>query len=260
VPDITSRQHPIVKAFKSAVSGDDPRALLDGWHLLHDAVAAGIAVDTVLVDADRVSDVDAALLDQVARTSAVFTVSASVMAAASPVRTPAGVVALAVRRMSSLHDVLSPAPALVIVAVDIQDPGNAGAIVRSAEAGGATGVVFGGASADVWSWKALRAAMGSTFRLPIVQQHDAGAALASLRRAGVQLLAAVPGGGMPIYDAELRPPTALLVGGEGAGLSIDLIGASDDRVSIPMEASIESLNAAVAAALLVYEARRQRTV
>ena len=84
MPDITSRQHPIVKTFKSALSDDGPRALLDGWHLLHDAVAAGIAIETVLVDGDRVNAGQARLLDHLARKGVVFTVSTRVMAAASP--------------------------------------------------------------------------------------------------------------------------------------------------------------------------------
>jgi TrmH family RNA methyltransferase len=258
VPDITSRQHPIVKTFRAAVSGDGARALLDGWHLLHDAVAAGLAIETVLVDRDPLHAGNAALLDRLAGVTAVFSVSSSVMDAASPVRTPAGVVALAARRVSALDDLLSPAPALVIVAIDIQDPGNAGAIIRSAEAGGATGVMFAGACADAWNWKALRAAMGSTFRLPIVQQRHAPTALAALSDAGVGLFATVPADGTSMYDADLRSPTALLLGGEGAGLDPELIDIAGERLFIPMNAPVESLNVAVAAGVLVYEARRQR--
>ena len=258
MPDITSRQHPLVKIFKAAAGNDHERALLDGWHLLREAVDAGIAIETVLV-AGRPTDDDAVLLDRVARDSQVLSVSTAVMDAASPVRTPAGVVALARRRSWTLPDLLSPQPALVVVAVDIQDPGNTGAIIRSAEAGAATGVVLAGASADAWNWKALRAAMGSTFRVPVLQQPDALAATASLRTAGIRLLATIPRHGPSMYDLNFRAPTALLLGGEGAGLSLDLIESADDWLSIPMAGPVESLNVAVAAGVLVYEAQRQRT-
>jgi TrmH family RNA methyltransferase len=141
VADITSRHHSIVRAFRSAARGDARTALLDGWHLLHDA-AAGVPP----------SPADAALLDELARRCDVLQVTPRVMDAISPVRTPTGVAALIARRECALHDVLRRQPALVIVAADIQDPGNVGAIVRSAEAGGATGVLLLGASADPWSW------------------------------------------------------------------------------------------------------------
>lgn len=234
------------------------QALLDGWHLLHDACAAGITIETILISAPPPTPADARLLETLGQHAAVLAVSTSVMNAASPVQTPAGVVALAQRRSSTLAELLTPAPAMVVVASDIQDPGNAGAIVRSAEAGGATGVVMAGASADVWSWKALRAGMGSTFRLPVLQEADALEAVASLSRNGLRLLATIPRGGSTMQSTDLRQPIALLVGGEGAGLPQELLAVADATVSIPMQGHVESLNVAVATAVLVYEALRQR--
>ena len=259
MPDITSRQHPLVKTFRAAAVANSRRAVLEGWHLLEDAVAAGVRVETVLISRRPVTAGEAALLTRIESASDVFTVTSAVMNAASPVRTPAGVVALAARGAARWSDTLVPAPALVVVAIDIQDPGNAGAIVRSAEAGGATGVILAGASADPWSWKALRAAMGSTFRLPVVQERDPAQAVASLREAGTKVIATVPRGGSSLYDADLRPPTALLLGGEGKGLDAPIVDAADHRIVIPMAAPVESLNVAVATGILVYEARRQRT-
>jgi TrmH family RNA methyltransferase len=142
--------------------------------------------------------------------------------------------------------------------MDSQDPGNVGAIVRSAEAGGASGVQFTGSSADPWGWKALRAAMGSTFRVPVLRQPDSAVALAHLRDAGLALLATVPRDGTPMLDVDMRGPLTLILGGEGRGLDQTTMDAADQRVSIPMSGEVESLNVAVAAGLLVYEARRQR--
>lgn len=234
--------------------------LIDGWHLLYEAAEAGLTISTIaIVDAPQ-DEGNLSLLEHLAQTARVVTVSHAVMDALSPVRTPSGVVALASARRSALRDVLTPAPALVVVAVEVQDPGNAGAIVRSAEAGGATGVVFTGASADPWGWKALRASMGSTFRLPVAREHDPGQTCDELRRTGLRLHAAVAQGGVPIERVDLRPAAAVLLGGEGAGLTNELLLLADAHVTIPMAEPVESLNVAVAAALLVYEARRQRQV
>jgi TrmH family RNA methyltransferase len=258
VPDITSRQHPVVRAFRDAARGDGGMALLDGWHLLRDAAEAGVDIRTVAVAGSPPSGSEAALLDRLARTIDVFTVSTSVMDAISPVRTPAGIAAIARRISYALIDLFEPAPPLVVVACDIQDPGNAGAIVRSAEAGGATGVLMAGASANPWHWKSLRAAMGSTFRLPVVCRHDTSAAIQDLRDAGLAVLATVPRGGVAIDAADLRDAVALVVGGEGRGLPADVIAQTDGQLTIRMREPVESLNAAVAAALVVYEAARQR--
>jgi len=257
VPEITSRQHPIVRAFKTAARGD-AGVLLDGWHLLHDAADAGLAISTVAIMDTPHDAANLALLEQLSRTGDVVTVSQAVMDALSPVRTPSGVVALAQARPYVLDDLLLPPPALVVVASAVQDPGNAGAIVRSAEAGGATGVIFTGASADPWSWKALRAAMGSTFRMPVLRHGDVMRTCDELRRAGLQVQAAVPQGGIALHRADLRPATALIMGGEGGGLTHDVLLLADEHVTIPMQPPVESLNVAVATALLVYEARRQR--
>lgn len=261
MPEITSRQHPLVRAFQAAARGEGALALLDGWHLLHDAVDAGMAVDLVATTGGPRTQADAALLTRLSRdsTAVVCSVSNSVMDAVSPVRTPSGIAALVRRPDVAMAQLLVPAPPLIVVAVDLQDPGNLGAMIRSAEAGGATGVVVAGASADPWSWKALRAAMGSTFRLPVQSQADPMAAGDALSGHGLTLLATVPRGGVPMQTADLRGSVALLLGGEGSGLSAALVARADVLLSIPMAMPVESLNVAVAAGVLVYEARRQRT-
>jgi TrmH family RNA methyltransferase len=147
---------------------------------------------------------------------------------------------------------------LVVIAVDVQDPGNVGAIARVAEAGGATGLIAAGASADPFGWKALRGSMGSSLRLPLAAA-TADAALAEARRFRCRIIAAVPRDGRPLYDVDLTGAVAILIGGEGPGLVGGVADAADERITIPMDAPVESLNTAVAAAVIVYEARRQRT-
>lgn len=255
---ITSRQHPIVKEFRDLARGAGPLMLLDGWHLLGEAATAGVAVETIAICGPPTAT-ERAVVDRLQRSGAhVVEVSGAVLNALSPVHSPTGVVATARIPSVSSASVLTPAPALVLAATGLQDPGNAGAIIRSAAAAGATGVVLDELSADPWGWKAIRASMGGAFHLPVVRSRALAALIAEWRRGNVQIVATVPRGGVSIYDVDFAPPTAVLLGGEGAGLPDDLLSAADTRVSIPMHGNIESLNAAVAAALLCYEAYRQR--
>jgi TrmH family RNA methyltransferase len=255
---ITSRQHPIVKEFRELARGDRELMLLDGWHLLTEAATAQVAVEKIAICGPP-SSAEQRLVDRLRRNGAqIVDVSGTVLNALSPVNAPTGVVASARRPSASHASVLTPAPALVLAATGVQDPGNAGAIIRSAAAAGATGVVLDESSADPWGWKALRASMGSAFHVPVLRARTLTNAITAWRAAGIRIVASVPRGGTPMYDVDLTPPTAFLLGGEGAGLPDDLIRNADARISVPMRGGIESLNAAVAAALLLYEAQRQR--
>lgn len=255
---ITSRQHPIVKEFRHLARGSGPLMLLDGWHLLHEAAAARVAVEKIAICGPPTAR-EKTVVDRLQRSGTqVVEVSATVLNALSPVNSPTGVVASARIPAVSSSAVLSPPPALVLAAAGLQDPGNAGAIIRSAAAAGATGVVLDERSADPWGWKALRASMGSAFQLPVVRGRALAALIGDWKANGVRVVALVPRGGTAMSAADFTAPTAVMLGGEGRGLPGDLLTAADARVSIPMHGAIDSLNAAVAAAVVLYEAQRQR--
>ncbi len=257
---ITSRQNPLVARFREAArGGPDNLLLLDGAHLVADAFASGVTLTTVAVTPAALERAELSpLLSELTRAGIeLATVSSVVMGALSPVRTPSGIVALAERPTSAGDRIY--AGGLVVIAVDVQDPGNVGAIVRVAEAGGASGLVATAGTADPLGWKALRGSMGSALRLPIVAAADVEAIVADARRRGFRIIATVPRGGRSPADADLSGSVALLIGGEGRGLDEALIDGADERVTIPMAAPVESLNAAVTAALLIYEARAQRS-
>jgi TrmH family RNA methyltransferase len=257
---ITSRQHPLVKEFRELARGAGPLMLLDGWHLLSEAAAARVEVEKIAICGPPTAR-EKTVVDQLRRSGArVVDVSGSVLNALSPVNSPTGVVASARIPAVSSSAVLKPSPALVLAAAGLQDPGNAGAIIRSAAAAGATGVVLDELSADPWGWKALRASMGSAFHLPVVRSRAIEKLIGDWRKSGVQIVATVPRGGTTMYEVDFTKPTALLMGGEGSGLPDGLLITADARVSIPMKGAIESLNAAVAAAVLLYEGQRQRSI
>ena len=259
---ITSRQNPLVARFRTAARGDVGGVmLLDGAHLVADAIAATVIFQLAAVTPASRDERDIrALVDAIERRGVeVITVSASVMNAASPVKTPSGIVALAECPAAAADRLYAGPAALVVAAVDVQDPGNLGAIVRVAEAAGATGFVAAGGSANPFGWKALRGSMGSALRLPITSQAAADEAVADARRHGCRVIATVPRDGRSLFDVDLTGPIVVLVGGEGQGLTPSLVDAADERVTIPMRAPVESLNAAVTAARLVYESARQRS-
>jgi RNA methyltransferase, TrmH family len=262
---ITSRQNPLVRAFRELADAPDPggrRLLLDGVHLVRDARDAAVRLKAVAISATHAGDGSelAALARELERDRVeISSVSDAVMAAMSPVRTPSGIVAIAEREPLDADAICAQPGALVVVAADVQDPGNLGALLRAAEAGGATGVIVCGRSANPFSWKAVRGSMGSALRLPVATIRTPEVALERVRAAGLQSVAAAPRVGVAPDEIDWRPGTAMFLGGEGTGLPASLTESCDARVTIPMRPPVESLNVAVAAALLVYEARRQRT-
>ena len=266
VETVTSRRNPLVARFRSARRTNRrsrTHLLLDGQRLIADARRAGVRLESVLVAASALRRgapaLDALVADCEANRIAVAAGSDPVLAAASPLRSPSTAVALARHRAPSVEEVLARAAhGCLIAPAGVQDPGNLGAIVRAADAAGAGGVVVAGAAADPFGWKALRGAMGSTFRLPVADAGEPSDLPEQARRAGCAVLAAVPRNGRSMYDLDLTRPALILIGGEGAGIESPFHGSADAVVSIPMAGGVESLNAAVAAAVLAYEARRQR--
>jgi TrmH family RNA methyltransferase len=188
----------------------------------------------------------------------VVAATAPVLDAMSPVSSPSGLVAIARPPSAAVESVPRPAPALVAVLAGVQDPGNVGAVVRVLDAAGGTGVVACGTTADPFAWKALRGAMGSAFRIPVVRAGAAADAVARLKAEGLRIVATCARGGASPYDLDWRGPVACLLGSEGAGLAPRDLELADVRVSIPMRAGVESLNVSTTAAVLAYEARRQR--
>ncbi len=170
--------------------------------------------------------------------------------AAAPVEHPTGVMAVApIPASEAVHE-----GGLLVLVDGVQDPGNLGSLLRSAAAAGAGGAWISEGSADAWSPKCLRGGMGAQFRLPIRTRIDLPAATRDLRR---KVIAMDSAGGDSVYEVDLSGPVAIAIGAEGRGISAGVLARADARVRIPMEAGMESLNAAAAAAVVLFEWRRR---
>jgi TrmH family RNA methyltransferase len=262
---MTGASHSSVKRYRELArnpptNGLDRELLLDGPHLLIEARKSGIPIESAAFEQDAFNDPALGALAEslLADGADVFIVSRKTLESMSPVRSPSGAVGIARRTLPSLSDALQSGDALVVVAHDVQDPGNVGGIMRTAEAAGATAFVATASTADPLGWKALRGSMGSALRLPIARGEIADV-LRALKEAGVEISALVPRDGRPLFETDFRKPSALILGSEGAGVPDEVLQQVDRRITIPMQQPVESLNVGVAAALVLYEAYRQRS-
>lgn len=234
------------------------RFLLEGVRPVEEALAAGWEIQALLytpkaADRERTAALIAAVRE---RRGELFEVEEKVLQILSATVTPQGVVAVVRCPGYNLSLLLAGRPTLLVLVDGVQDPGNLGAIIRSADAAGADGVILLPGTVDLYNPKTVRATMGSLFHLPVVTGETAFV-LASLAAAGLRVVIGVPRASLPIYRVELTGPVALAVGNEAAGPSPAVIAAGQPA-GIPMPGRAESLNVAVAAAVMLYEAVRQR--
>lgn len=245
VVDSLSDKNPLVKQIRRAVSKgtltEDGFAVAEGAHLLEEALAAKCELGAVIVAESAHSHYPDARV-----------VSDKTFRELASTETPQGVIALVRPRAATLEQITSGA-ALVMVLDGVQDPGNAGAIVRAAEAFGATGVAFLKGTVNPYNPKCLRGSAGSVFRVPLVAGVETEEILGL---AGLAWYAAMPRASKLASEADLSARCGIIIGSEGRGVSAALAGRATG-LRIPT-AGVESLNAAVAAGILLYEARRQR--
>ena len=190
----------------------------------------------------------------------VYPVTERAAKALSETVTPSGLVAVCRLPATGLDEVLAGQPGLVVVAVDLSEPGNAGTLIRLSDAMGAAAVVFAGHSVDPYNGKCLRSSAGSIFALPVIVEPDTAVVAARLRSSGLQVLATTLDGELSLDDTGtlLSASTAWLFGGEAHGLSTEVAALADHRVRIPMSGGAESLNVAAAAAICLYQSAQAR--
>ena len=235
------------------------RFVAEGPKLVQEALTAGAEVQTLYLDpagADESHQVLAALAHRAG--AELVEVEPGVLARACDTVTPQPLVAV----VGMVHIPLQTAPAagLTVVCAGLQDPGNAGTVLRTAVASGAVAVVFGKGAVDVYNPKTVRSSAGAIFRVPLVCGPPPQDVVAHLRTRPVPVRGTVVRGGRPHDDVDWTGPAALVLGSESHGLGDDVEALVDERVTIPMAAGTESLNVAMAAAGVCFEAARQRRV
>lgn len=246
-----------VKLHRHVARKREQRFLAEGPNLIEAAIRRGLLVEVFATESAARRHGE--LLD--AASAPVHLVSDRAAKVLSDTVTPAGLVAVCALPEPDLHAVLAGVPQLVAVAVGIGEPGNAGTLIRIADAAGAGLVVLTGNSVDPYNGKCLRSSAGSIFNVPVVVAADTDAVMAALGEAGLQVLATALDGELCLDDADpvLVAPTAWLFGPEAQGLPAAVAAAADHRIRIPMAGGAESLNVAAAAAICLYQsARAQR--
>jgi len=259
---INSRQNALVKelrkAFTQAELSKDGYIAVEGARIIEEAIRSGLRFQAVFfsesgrVHAER-------LLPQISNHTEVLLLPDAVFSSAVATETPQGVAALVKPKSVRLEDVLQePSESLLIVGLaGVQDPGNVGTVIRSAEAFSARAVLLGEKTASHFNPKVVRASAGSVFREPVIRVPLVEA-VNRLKEHQVRVVATSSHKGKPVYEIDLNGPVALLIGSEGAGLPPAIAVQADELVTIPHSPRVESLNAGIAASILLYEAARQR--
>ncbi|MFD1772789.1 TrmH family RNA methyltransferase [Paenibacillus rhizophilus] len=234
--------------------------IVEGVHLIQEALLAEADVEILAYDIDKGMPAELGGLLQSVSGMETFAVSHAVIAKCSSTNTPQPVFAVVRKQRDAAEAALDKPGSLVVVLDGVQDPGNVGTIIRSADAAGADGVILGRGCADLYNPKTIRSTMGSMFHLPVVEA-DLAEILPQARQRGVMLVSTSLQGVDSCYSHDFRSGSQwLLIGSEGRGISPETASQVDKSIIIPMKGRAESLNAAMAATILLFEAMRQRGV
>ncbi len=258
---IEGRHNALVKELRAAFGHAEPTkdgyTAIEGVRIIEEAIRSGLRFRTVIFSSSGENRAQK-LLPQLGTHVETVLLPDKLFAGCVPSEAPQGVAALVRLKEFSLADIVARRDAgpLVVIA-GIQDPGNLGTMLRSAEAFGASGVVLGEGTVSVFNPKVVRGSAGSVFRLPI-GKATLDEALGLLRSQEIRTVATSSHKGVPLPEAKLSGPLAIFIGNEGAGLARDRMSQMDEIVAIPHSPDVESLNAAVAASIVLYEVARQR--
>jgi len=261
---ISSKDNSLVKHLRSLSEAKSRKKektfLIEGLKMVEEALRDNLGVSLVVAAPSLVQHHGKGVLKLAeSRGVDILWISERLMDALSESKTPQPVMAKVTMKQHSEEGLLANEAGLIIIAHQLQDPGNLGTIIRTAEAVGASGLALTQHTVDPFNAKAIRASMGSILRMPVVHVGDIATFVKTCKQRGFQTVATVLTAEKTHFDVDLRKPTAMVLGQEGTGLSQDIMPDIDLRVRIPMAATIDSLNVATAAAVILYEAMRQRS-
>ncbi|ALS23776.1 TrmH family RNA methyltransferase [Paenibacillus naphthalenovorans] len=260
---ISSVQNPRIKQWTELQSRKgrekQGRFLIEGIHLVQEALRSDLIPEVVAYSDERAEACADLLQEAAERGMELVQVTEAVLAKCTDTQTPQPVFAVVPKLPWRAADLISASEqdGLVVVIDGIQDPGNLGTIIRSADAVGASGVLLGKGTVDLYNPKTVRSTMGSLFHLPIVQ-GDLAQWLPEAASRGIQVAATRLEDAVSLYDYDFRRPTWFVIGNEGQGVSAEVQQLVQCHVRIPMQGRAESLNAAMAATVVLFEAMRQR--
>ena len=262
---IEGQHNPLVKELRQAFARSeltkDGHCAIEGVRIVEEAIRSGLRFRAVFFR-ESSRELPERLLPQLGAHVETLLLPDRLFNAAVASESPQGVAAFVKLKQFSLEDLLERLQiGPIVVLAGLQDPGNVGTILRSAEAFGSAGVVLGEGTVSEANSKVIRASAGSVFRLPMVAAKGAGAidrVIEQLRGQGVRLLATSSHKGMPLDQAKLSGPSAIFLGSEGGGLPHALAAKMDEGIAIPHSEQVESLNAGVAGSIILYEAARQK--
>jgi len=260
---ITSKDNSAIKHLHSLAEPKrrkkDRAFLIEGVKMVEEALRDNLGVSLVVAAPSLVQHHGKGVLNLADRRGVeVLWISDKLMDAVSGTKTPQPVMAVVSMKEFSEEALLTLEARLIVVVHLLQDPGNLGTIIRTAEAVGASGIAVTSNTVDPYNAKAVRASMGSILRLPVAHIHDLPTFIGTCKRRGFQIAATMLTGDKTHFDVDLAKPTVIVLGQEGAGLGRDIVSDIDLNIRIPMAESIDSLNVATAAAVILYEAMRQR--
>jgi len=258
---VTSPQNALVKELRRAFSrGEctpDGYCAIESLRIVEEAIRSGLRFRAVFFSDSGAQARAERLLPQIAAHVETLVLPDNIFSSAVATETPQGIAALVKLKESDMEAALSASVPFIVGMAGIQDPGNLGTIVRSAEAFGANAVFLGESTVSQFNSKAVRASAGSLFRMNTTRVQ-LGEIVPKLREHGIRLVGTSSHKGVALSEADLTGPLALIIGSEGAGIPRELISELDTSVLIPHSPKVESLNAGVAASILLYEASRQR--
>src|ERR1051325_6173334 len=260
---ISSRQNALVKDLRKALSQGEPTAegylAVEGVRIIDEAIRSGLRFQAVFFS-DAGSAHATRLLPQIGSQVEVLLLPDEVFASAVNTESPQGVAALVKLRPHKFEELLeSVRDSLLVGVAGIQDPGNLGSVIRSSEAFGARAVLLGEKTVSHFNSKAVRGSAGSLFRQPLLRVKLIESILA-LKQQGLRVLATSSHKGTSLHEADFTGAAMIVVGNEGAGVPQEILSLADELVTIPHSPRVESLNAGIAASILLYEAARQRSV
>ena len=258
---ITSSKNQIIKEVKNLYKRKDrwkeQLFIIEGIKIIEEALLNNVGLKYILITDKLQSTAEgSSFYERIKYNKNLVHITENVFKEICDTENPQGIIAIAEFQISNLEDLINKDNPAIIFLDGLQDPGNLGTIIRTCDAFNLDGIILGEGSVDPYNPKVVRATMGSIFRVPLVVSHNSLETLSKLQENEIKILSTSLEADLPIYDIKYREGFALVIGNESKGVDVQILNISDQLIKIPMPGSAESLNAGVAASIIMYEAMK----